>query len=315
MVTVNHTKGVRQMTKIRGFAKIGMVVLSLVLLLSIANLFEPEAFADEPLRLVVDGKDVTATAVPIIQNSRTLVPLRVIAEELGSEVSWDGNDRTVLIVKGNDSIKLKIDSRLVQSDKGGKQYFLSDVSPIIIGDRTYVPLRLIGNMLGIEVEWSEAKRLVSVNSGKSSSFTPFYNLMILNISQGQAITEKTPLQISVEGQDLSNAKEIKYILINPDTYKGDVIARGSQIDDRYSWLPRLDQKPDSVLIAAIYDSTGKFLAGDAVNVKVNTVPSVSLKGVVQNQTISGDISLEANLNFVASYIKYEIQNLDKGTKS
>ncbi|GAB1476817.1 hypothetical protein MASR2M70_16530 [Bacillota bacterium] len=303
------------MIKLKKPAKIGIPLILLVLLLSVSSLFEPEAFAEEPLRLVVDGKDVTAGAVPVIQNSRTLVPLRVVAEELGSEVSWNGNDRTVLIVKGNDKIKLKIDSRLVQSDKGGKQYFLSDVSPVIIGDRTYVPLRLIGNMLGIGVEWSGAKRLVSVDSAKPASFAPFYNVKLLNISQGQAIDEKTALQISAAGQDLTNAKEIKYILMDPDTYKGDVIARGSLIDGKYSWIPRLSQKPESVLIAAVYDSKGKFLAGDAVNVKVNIVPTVSLKGITQDQAISGDISIGADLNFVASYVKYEIQNLDKGTKT
>ncbi len=303
------------MIKIKRLSKIGMLLISLVLLLTISNLFEPEAFADEPLRLVIDGKDVTSTAMPIIQNARTLVPLRVIAEQLGAEVTWNDKDRTVLIAKESGSMKLKIGSRLIQSDRGGKEYFLSDVSPVIIGDRTYVPLRLVGNMLGIGVEWAEAKRLVSVDSGKSSSFAPFFDTRILNIIQGQAITEKTILQISTSGQDLRNAKEIKYILMDPDTYKGDVIARGSQIDGQYSWVPKLNQRAENVLIAAVYDSSGKFIAGDAVNVKVNMDPKVSLKGVVQGQTISGDISIGADLNFVASYIKYEIQNLDKGTKT
>ncbi len=304
------------MTKIDKWGKISIVVLlTLTLLLTNFNFFNPVVYADAPLRLVVDGKDVTSTALPVIQNARTLVPLRVIAEQLGSVVSWNDKDRTVLIEKDNQSIKLKIDSRLIQSDRGGKQYFLSDVAPVIIGDRTYVPLRLIGNMLGIGVDWSEAKRLVSVDSGKPASFTPFFDIKIQNISNGQTITEKNVLRISASDQTLKNAKEIKYILMNPATYKGDVIARGNRIDGQYSWLPKLNQRGETVLIAAVYDSNGKFIAGDAVHVKVNVVPKVCLKGVAPEQIISETISIGADLNFVASYIKYEIQNLDKGTST
>ncbi len=303
------------MIKINRWRKIGIVILTSTLLISLPHFFEPTVYADEPIRLTVDGKDVTATAMPVVKNGRTLVPIRVVVEQLGAEVFWNENDRTVLIAKDNGSIKLKIDSRLVQSDNSGKQYFLSDVAPIIINSRTYVPLRLIGNMLGIGVDWSEAKRLVSVDSGKPASFVPFFDMQILNISHGQTITETTILQISASEQIAKNAKEIKYILLDPDAYKGDVIARGSRIDGQYSWIPNLNQKAERVLIAAIYDSNGKFIAGDAVHVKVNIVPKVSVKGVVQGQTITGAISIGADLNFVASYIKYEILNPDKGTSS
>ncbi len=302
------------MRNINKWIKLSVILFFIALLLFLPNFFKPTVFADDSLKLVIDRKDVTSTAMPIIQNSRTLVPLRVIAEQLGSEVSWNEKDRTVLIVKGGNTIKLKIDSKLIQTNNGSaKQYFLSDVAPVIIGDRTYVPLRLIGNTLGIGVDWSETKRLVSVDSGKPSSFVPFFDAKILNISQGQAITEKTALQISASEQDLKNAKEIKYMLLDPDTYKGDVIARGNSLDGRYSWIPNLNQRGEKVLIAALYDGNGKFMTGDAVHVKVNIEPKVSVKGVVQEQTISGDVSLGADLNFVASYIKYEILNFDKGT--
>lgn len=46
-----------------------------------------------------DGKIVTLDQPPIIKNSRTLVPLRAIAEGLGCEVGWDGATQTVTIEK------------------------------------------------------------------------------------------------------------------------------------------------------------------------------------------------------------------------
>lgn len=54
--------------------KISILLLSIVLLSPLSNYIKPAVYADEPLRLVVDGKDVTASAVPVIQNARTLVP-------------------------------------------------------------------------------------------------------------------------------------------------------------------------------------------------------------------------------------------------
>ena len=301
------------MKNINKWIVVSVLLLSLTTLLFISDIFEPEVFADKPLRLIIDGKDVTSTAMPIIQNSRTLVPLRVVAEKLGAVVSWDEKNRTVLIEKDNDTIKLKIGSKLIQADKGKKHSFISDVEPVIINSLTYVPLRLVGNMLGIEVDWLESKKLVSVDSDKSANFETFYKTKILNVSQGQAITDKTILGISTSEQGIRVAKEVKFILLNPDTYKGDVIARGNQLDGRYSWIPNINHKGENILIAAVYDSNGKFISGDAVQVKVNVEPKVSIRGVTQDQLISGNISLEANLNFVASYIKYEIQNLDKGT--
>lgn len=299
----------------REWMKIGILLISLIILFSLSSLLKPPVFAEEPLRLHIDGKDVTSAAKPIIQNSRTLVPLRIIAENLGAEVLWDEKERTVLIENDKNSLKLKIDSRLIQITDSEKKFFLSDVAPIIINSRTYVPLRLIGNTLGIGVDWSDSKRLVTVDSKKHSSFVPFFDTKILNVSQGQTITEKTVLKALTSGLTLKDSNEIKYILLDPATYKGDVIARGSQLDGQYSWLPNLNQKGYKVLIAAIYDSAGKFISGDAVHVKVSIEPKISIKGVEQDQTITGDISIGADMNFVASYVKYEIFNLEKGTST
>jgi len=35
--------------------------------------------------------------VPLILNSRTMLPLRFVAESLGADVQWDGSTRTITI--------------------------------------------------------------------------------------------------------------------------------------------------------------------------------------------------------------------------
>jgi hypothetical protein len=45
----------------------------------------------------VDGRKVVLDQGPIIQNRRTLVPIRAISEALGAEVGWDDKTKTVTI--------------------------------------------------------------------------------------------------------------------------------------------------------------------------------------------------------------------------
>ena len=53
---------------------------------------------DSPV-LSVNGSPVTLDAAPFIANDRTMIPLRAAAEGLGLSVSWDGNERCVLLAQ------------------------------------------------------------------------------------------------------------------------------------------------------------------------------------------------------------------------
>ena len=282
----------------------------LVLVLIFAQWPSSHSLATMPIKLIMDGKDITSLSSPIIENGRTLVPIRFIAEELESEVIWNEKDRTVAIEKDGTSVLLRIDSHLITYENGDKSYGLSDVSPKIIDSRTYVPLRLVSNALGIGIEWDEANKFVSIDSSNKSDITPFFDLEILNLKPGQAITGKTNLQIELGNTNIKNAKDIKYLLLDPETAQGTVVARGNQLTNKYSWLPNLQDKGEKVLVAALYDDSGKFLTGDAIPVYIDINPKVSLTGVKESEILDDTIYLGADTNFVASYVEYEITKLD-----
>lgn len=282
----------------------------LVLVLIFAQWPSSHSLATMSIKLIMDGKDITSLSSPIIENGRTLVPIRFIAEELESEVIWNEKDRTVAIEKDGTSVLLRIDSHLITYENGDKSYGLSDVSPKIIDSRTYVPLRLVSNALGIGIEWDEANKFVSIDSSNKSDITPFFDLEILNLKPGQAITGKTNLQIELGNTNIKNAKDIKYLLLDPETAQGTVVARGNQLTNKYSWLPNLQDKGEKVLVAALYDDSGKFLAGDAIPVYIDINPKVSLTGVKESEILDDTIYLGADTNFVASYVEYEITKLD-----
>lgn len=293
-------------------SKYGIVLLALMLIV-LTVFTAPEASADSSVRLVIDGKSVEASPKPFIKNGRTLVPVRIISEQLGAKVDWNEADRTVSIVKGDRSVLLRIDSRLTEyKSNNEKIYNLSDTAPVIEEGRTFVPLRVVSNALGVGIDWIDDSRTVVVDSSKSSAITPFFDMKLLSVKSGQVITGETNLQAQLPLAP-KGAKEIKFLLIDPATAKGFVIGRGGDLSGTYKWLPSMEDKGDKVLVAAVYDAAGNFLAGESIPVKVSIIPQITLTGVAENQIITeASVPLGANVNFSPSYIKYEMVNMENG---
>lgn len=201
-------------------------IIILILLLALSTGINKQSFAASSIKLIVDGKDITSKSAPIVKNNRTLVPVRFISEELGAKVTWIAEDGVVKIEKDNRTILLKLDSRLVQYIDEKENYFLSDVAPIAMNGRTYAPLRLVSNALGIGIQWDGANNAVKVDSNIKSIFTPFFQEKISTINSGQAINGKMELQIQAPNGTPKNGVEIKYLLLDPKTAKGRVVASG-----------------------------------------------------------------------------------------
>jgi hypothetical protein len=118
--------------------------------------------AGKLIKVEVDGNRlVLPDADPVIENGRTLVPLRYIFEALGAEVAWDEAAHTVTGTKDGTDIWLKIDDNTARVN--GADVIL-EAPPILRGGRTLVPVRFIAESLGAEVEWNEATRTVSVET-------------------------------------------------------------------------------------------------------------------------------------------------------
>lgn len=98
----------------------------------------------------INGQQIAFDQPPVIENGRTLVPLRGIFEALGAEVYWDNVSRSIISNRGNINLIMTIDSDIMYKN-GVVQYL--DVPPKIINDRTMVPLRVIGESFGCNVLW------------------------------------------------------------------------------------------------------------------------------------------------------------------
>lgn len=268
--------------------------------------------ASGDIGLVIDGQRIDSTPPPIIKNDRTLVPVRLVSETLGAEVEWYEESRTVHLTKGNRNAVLRLDNRLVDYIEGETSYSLCDVPPQIVDNRTYVPLRLVSNILGVTINWDGVNRTVYIDSSQPTGFAPFFNVSIVTIQPGQVITGATPLKASCLDGIPAGAEEVRFYLLNPQTGRGKVVARGKSIEGTYNWLPDPVLKGTYALAAAVFDKEGKFLAGNAVPVELAVEPSVVLGGVAGSQVVTETLTLSPVVNFTAEYVKYEITNLETG---
>lgn len=119
------------------------------------------AAAENDITVTVNGKNVTFDQPPVIDNDRTLVPMRAIFEALGAEVDWKEETRTVTSTKGEIKISMSIDSDKMTV---GEKEVILDVPAKIINDRTMVPVRAISEAMECDVDWNGEKRQVIITS-------------------------------------------------------------------------------------------------------------------------------------------------------
>ncbi len=101
---------------------------------------------------------------PIIQNGRTLLPVRTLIESLGGTVQWNPQKRQVIIELNGNSIVLTIGKHyaVVNGIKTEIDSNNPKVVPEIINGRTYLPLRFIAENLGIMVNWDPTTQTISL---------------------------------------------------------------------------------------------------------------------------------------------------------
>ena len=99
---------------------------------------------------------------PIVQNERTLVPIRFVAEALGYDVEWNKTDNSAVIDGGK--IILYIGTNKAKIN--GKSATL-DVASTVVHNRTMVPLRVVAETLDCSVDWIGETQTVLVNAKKN----------------------------------------------------------------------------------------------------------------------------------------------------
>ncbi|HHX38880.1 MAG TPA: copper amine oxidase N-terminal domain-containing protein [Armatimonadetes bacterium] len=129
-------------------------VLGAILL---AGLCMGTSAAGAPVRVVVDGEEVTFTSEqPVILSGRVMLPLREVAMRLGAEaVRWDPETQTAAITYAGRIIRLRVGRPWATVDRAA---IPMETAPILRAGRMFVPLRSLAETLGATVHWLPQER-------------------------------------------------------------------------------------------------------------------------------------------------------------
>ena len=107
---------------------------------------------NENIFVTADGKKIEfGDAQPFIdENGRTQIPVRAVAETLGCTVDWDNETQTAALSKDGRMVIIKIGNANMQA---GKNIITMDTAAQIVNERTYIPVRFVGEALGMKINW------------------------------------------------------------------------------------------------------------------------------------------------------------------
>jgi sugar lactone lactonase YvrE len=120
-----------------------------------------ELAKDKSIKVVYNNKPVAFDTAAEIKDSRTMVPMRAIAEALGYTVKYTEVGQIIELTKGTITIKMMIGAKSVTTVEKDKDDVVTsiDAAPYIAkGDRTLIPVRFFAEQIGLDVQWNQANR-------------------------------------------------------------------------------------------------------------------------------------------------------------
>jgi phosphate transport system substrate-binding protein len=136
-------------------------IISLILAAVMLALMVPSAFAaDSTISLVIDGVKQTPAVAPVVESGTTLVPLRLISETLGAEVSWNQSSQQATIQTAAYTVIFTIGSKTYTVNGAGKTLL---AAPKLVSGTTLVPIRAFAEAIGATVNYIASTHTATVD--------------------------------------------------------------------------------------------------------------------------------------------------------
>lgn len=173
--------------------------LSVILLFTLFAALPVAAAATKAnMTVTLNGKALSFAAEPVIVNGRLLVPYRPIAEAIGATVDYDSASKTVTVTKESNTYLLPINGKTATVN--GSQVAL-DTPAMLVNNRTLVPIRFVSESLGLEVNYDQEKRTVSLKTNAAPGFK------IMSPLQGEMLQgDKVTVSVAVFNHMLADFK-------------------------------------------------------------------------------------------------------------
>ncbi|MBS5911288.1 copper amine oxidase N-terminal domain-containing protein [Paenibacillus macerans] len=114
----------------------------------------------------VNGATYTADVAPYIENGRTFLPVRYVADALGvapQNIKFDKKTSTVTLLKGDRIVQIKLKTNILTVNGA---VINMDVKAITKNNRTVLPISWVGQALGADIKWDKDTNTVTVTQVK-----------------------------------------------------------------------------------------------------------------------------------------------------
>lgn len=111
------------------------------------------------ISIYVNDVPLTSDVAPLISDNRTMLPLRACAEALDATVNYA--DGAISMTRDSVSIDLQLGSDIAHINGSVSRL---DAIPMVVENRTLVPLRFISEAFSCPVQWDAANRAVFIRT-------------------------------------------------------------------------------------------------------------------------------------------------------
>lgn len=274
---------------------------------------------DASIGVVVNGKQLVFDQEPVISNNRVLVPLRKICDAIGAEVYYEDyyNYATISIIKDNqiallcNALIYGQDARpdvwqiskctllnaencyYCTSNNCRKEREILDAQPTIINGRILVPIRIISEYLGGNVDWNGNTKTVTINIPVSTPRSEAEVAQINSFNQDKAKEIYTQL----------TGVSIDYM----ESYIGEEMGGDEFYDKKGKGFMFANPNAEGENICIYYDGSADFVKADDMTFLGDTDKYTKYCGTYTKEYGSWITSLDI-IDMAKNRIKFEFYN-------
>lgn len=197
---------------------------------------------------------------PFIENGRTMVPVRIIAENFGADVKWVAEERAVFIAYGDTSILLPIGSTTAKVN--GVDVSL-DVPASIASARTFVPLRFVTETLGYKVRYIDPLKVIYITDNPALMTIDGNDLYIDDYVAFLMLAGKPFEELDPNSMISAITETIKGITSLANRFDSENKVLANIEEHNQSFFPVLEELRQTSLVSTLYNMSLTLLKSDA----------------------------------------------------
>lgn len=137
------------------------IFMAVVMILSMLPYSGVLSAQEREVKVYINGNLLESDVPPMIIDNYVYVPMRAIFEAHGAVVTWHEEYRLVEAITRDHLISYSVDGDFIQVDM--KRTPLEQKA-VIVNNRTLVPIRVISEALGSDVQWDDGKSIVTITT-------------------------------------------------------------------------------------------------------------------------------------------------------